>query len=276
MFSRVAFARPAFACASPRSWSTVVLATRFGPNAMIGSCRTSSPSRMRSPRRWRARLNPSSARPNASGQRPNVRTICARGTCISEAYGTPTSAPETISPRPSGCFDGRWISLRLARAYAASEEAFFFQWVGGYADTGQAAKSDALRLAEKAVELDGQDAFNRYAWGRALILVRRHESAVFELRKAIELDPSFAQAYYALAMALGHRRSSGRGLASNRDGDAAQSARSILRTVSGTKGGGFSFSWGGWRRRSRQLSARCANRMYSGPAGQSWLPHRLI
>jgi tetratricopeptide (TPR) repeat protein len=33
--------------------------------------------------------------------------------------------------------------------------------------------------------------------------VRRHESAVFELRKAIELDPSFAQAYYALAMALG-------------------------------------------------------------------------
>jgi adenylate cyclase len=94
------------------------------------------------------------------------------------------------------------IDPRLARAYAAAEEAFFFQWVGGYADTGQAAKTDALRLAEKAVELDGQDAFNRYALGRALILVRRHESAVFELRKAIELDPSFAQAYYALAMAL--------------------------------------------------------------------------
>jgi TolB-like protein/Tfp pilus assembly protein PilF len=97
----------------------------------------------------------------------------------------------------------------LARAYAAAEEAFFFQWVGGYADTSYAAKGDALLLAEKAVQLDGQDAFNRYALGRALILMRRHDSAVFELRKAIELDPSFAQAHYALAMALatgGHPR----------------------------------------------------------------------
>ena len=90
----------------------------------------------------------------------------------------------------------------LARAYAAAEEAFFFQWVGGYADKSYAAKGDALLLAQKAVQLDGQDAFNRYALGRALILMRQHDSAVFELRKAIELDPSFAQAHYALAMAL--------------------------------------------------------------------------
>jgi len=94
------------------------------------------------------------------------------------------------------------IDPGLARAYAAAEEAFFFQFVGGYVDTGEAAKADALRFAEKAVQLDRQDAFNRYALGRALTLVRRHDSAVFELHKAIELDPSFAQAHYALAMAL--------------------------------------------------------------------------
>jgi adenylate cyclase len=94
------------------------------------------------------------------------------------------------------------IDPGLARAYAAAEEAFFFQFVGGYVDTGQAAKADALRFAEKAVQLDGEDAFNRYALGRALTLVRRHDSAVFELRKAIELNPSFAQAHSALAMAL--------------------------------------------------------------------------
>ena len=94
------------------------------------------------------------------------------------------------------------IDPGLARAYAAAEEAFFFQFVGGYVDTGEAAKADALRFAEKAVQLDGEDAFNRYALGRALTLVRRHDSAVFEFRKAIELNPSFAQAHSALAMAL--------------------------------------------------------------------------
>jgi adenylate cyclase len=94
------------------------------------------------------------------------------------------------------------IDPGMARAYAAAEEAFFFQFVGGYVDTLAGTKADALRFAEKAVELDGQDAFNRYALGRVLTLVRRHDSAVFELRKAVELNPSFAQAHYALGMAL--------------------------------------------------------------------------
>jgi hypothetical protein len=52
-----------------------------------------------------------------------------------------------------------------------------------------------------AVQLDGQDPFNRYALERALILARRHDSAVLELGKAIELNPSFAQAHYAFSMA---------------------------------------------------------------------------
>jgi tetratricopeptide (TPR) repeat protein len=94
------------------------------------------------------------------------------------------------------------IDPGLARAYAAAEEALFFQFVGGYVGTGGVTKDEALRFAQRAVQLDGQDAFNRYALGRALILVRRHDSAVFELGKAIELDPSFAQAHYALAMAF--------------------------------------------------------------------------
>lgn len=94
------------------------------------------------------------------------------------------------------------IDPGMARAYAAAEEAFFFQYVGGYVENLAGTKADALRFAEKAVELDGQDAFNRYALGRVLTLVRRHDSAVFELRKAVELDPSFAQAHYALGMAL--------------------------------------------------------------------------
>ena len=93
------------------------------------------------------------------------------------------------------------VDSGLARAYAGAEEACFFQIIGGYVDT-EGAKADALRFAARAVELDGQDAFNRYALGRALTMVRRHDAAIFELRKATELDPSFAQAHYALGMAL--------------------------------------------------------------------------
>ena len=95
------------------------------------------------------------------------------------------------------------IDPGLARAYAAAEEAFFFQHVGGYVDGADAANTAALQYAETAVRIDGQDAFNRYALGRALTLLRRHDAAILELDKAIELEPSFAQAHYALGMALG-------------------------------------------------------------------------
>ncbi len=93
------------------------------------------------------------------------------------------------------------IDPGLARAYAGAEEAIFFQLMDGHAASGETAKATALELAEKSVSIDGQDAFNRYALGRALTLHRRHEAAIFELCKAIELNPSFAQAHYALGLA---------------------------------------------------------------------------
>ena len=48
------------------------------------------------------------------------------------------------------------IDPRMARAYAAAEEAFFFHFVGGDGDTGPVAKTDALRFAEKAVSSTGR------------------------------------------------------------------------------------------------------------------------
>jgi adenylate cyclase len=69
-------------------------------------------------------------------------------------------------------------------------------------NSGNAANAAALRFAEKAVQIGGQNAFNRYALGQALTLVRRHDEAVFEFGKAIEFEPSFAQAHDALGMAL--------------------------------------------------------------------------
>ncbi len=91
----------------------------------------------------------------------------------------------------------------LAPAYAGAEEACFFQTVGGFVESVEETKAEAVRLALRAVELDSQDAFARYALGRALTLVREHPAAIPELESAVELNPSSAQAHYALGMALG-------------------------------------------------------------------------
>ena len=161
------------------------------------------------------------------------------------------------------------IDPGLSRAYAAAEEAFFFQHVGGYVDSGDAANAEALRFAETAVQIDGQDAFNRYALGRALILVRRHDTAVFELRKAIELEPSFAQAHYALSMALatgGIRRRP-----CHTSSWQCVSARKTRISGSFSCGGPkHFFSCDASRKQSSWPNGRCANQTSSGPAGQYW------
>jgi TolB-like protein/DNA-binding winged helix-turn-helix (wHTH) protein len=68
-----------------------------------------------------------------------------------------------------------------------------------YATPAERSKSvkSALQLGRTAVALDEQDAFCRVVLGRALCLLRRNEEAAAELETAIELNPSFAQAYFA-------------------------------------------------------------------------------
>jgi len=48
-------------------------------------------------------------------------------------------------------------------------------------NSGNAANAAALRFAGTAVQIDGQDALNRYPLGRAFTLVRRHDEAVMGL-----------------------------------------------------------------------------------------------
>ena len=63
-------------------------------------------------------------------------------------------------------------------------------------DRSKSVKS-ALQLGRAAVALDERDAFCRVVLGRALCLLRRNDEAAAELETAIELNPSFAQAYFA-------------------------------------------------------------------------------
>jgi TolB-like protein len=57
----------------------------------------------------------------------------------------------------------------------------------------------ALAEATAAVAQEPQDAFNRFALGRTLCLLRRYPEAQAELQVAVETNRSFAQAWFALA-----------------------------------------------------------------------------
>lgn len=60
---------------------------------------------------------------------------------------------------------------------------------------------EAIALAGHAVELDDREPAGRVSLGRALALRGNARDGIAELRAAIELDPSFAQAHFALAQA---------------------------------------------------------------------------
>jgi TolB-like protein/DNA-binding winged helix-turn-helix (wHTH) protein len=55
----------------------------------------------------------------------------------------------------------------------------------------------ALRSARTAVGLDDRDCMCHFVLGRALCLLRRNDEAAAALNLAMELNPSFAQAYFA-------------------------------------------------------------------------------
>jgi len=61
---------------------------------------------------------------------------------------------------------------------------------------------DALRDGRAAVSLDGQDCMNLCVVGRILCFMHQYEEAIAYLEQAIRINPSFAQAYFALGFTL--------------------------------------------------------------------------
>jgi TolB-like protein len=62
--------------------------------------------------------------------------------------------------------------------------------------------SAAMRSATQAVQIDGKDPTARLTLGRAHTLIGNFTEGVEQLRIAVALDPSFAQAHFALGQAL--------------------------------------------------------------------------
>ena len=108
---------------------------------------------------------------------------------ISAACGTPTGGPKRISPRRSFFSAGRSRSIPAWHAPTpAAEEACFFQIIGGYVDSGDCkGRSPAVRRDGRA-ESTARTRSTAMRWGGHSPSCARHDAAVFELGKAIELS----------------------------------------------------------------------------------------
>ncbi len=90
----------------------------------------------------------------------------------------------------------------LGPACSGLAEAYYHEVVYGFADSIEENRANAVEPARRAVALDDQDAGAHCTLGRIHYLRREHEAAIFELRAALELNPSLALAHYGLGAAL--------------------------------------------------------------------------
>jgi TolB-like protein/Flp pilus assembly protein TadD len=101
------------------------------------------------------------------------------------------------------CFDrALMIDEGNARAYAGlAYVAIQMAFYGSLQNRAEALET-ALDCSRQAVHLDQWDAFGRFALGRTYSLLQRFDDARAELERAIRMNASFAQAYFALGFAL--------------------------------------------------------------------------
>ena len=90
----------------------------------------------------------------------------------------------------------------LARAHAGLSYVYL-QSIWYRDPAGRAGLLDkAMELARTSVALDERDSLCRCVLGRAQCMAQHYEDAIAELEATVELNPSFAQGYFALAFTL--------------------------------------------------------------------------
>lgn len=72
----------------------------------------------------------------------------------------------------------------------------------GIAEDPDALLQEGLREAKVALKCDDKDAISYFAIGRIHMMLGDHDASIASLRKSIELNPCFAQAYHGLGFAL--------------------------------------------------------------------------
>jgi len=93
------------------------------------------------------------------------------------------------------------LDSNFAEAWAHLAQIHTLNGQFGWVDDIVAADSKALKLVEKSIELDPDIPFSRFSYSRILARnsIKQHDRAIEEAKKAIELDPNYADALAYLA-----------------------------------------------------------------------------
>ncbi|MBR0681980.1 tetratricopeptide repeat protein [Roseomonas eburnea] len=90
----------------------------------------------------------------------------------------------------------------FARAHGALAYVLLQETVVGEHESREALLDEALRLSRSAVALDAQDCMNLCVLGRVHAFRHDYEEAIALLEQAVVLNPSFAQAHFALGCTM--------------------------------------------------------------------------
>jgi adenylate cyclase len=90
----------------------------------------------------------------------------------------------------------------FAPAHAYHAYSGYITVIMGYAPDPAARLQEGLKFAKQALKCDDKDAISYFAIGRIHMMLGDHDASIAALRKSIELNPCFAQAYHGLGFAL--------------------------------------------------------------------------
>jgi adenylate cyclase len=91
---------------------------------------------------------------------------------------------------------------KFAPAYAYYAYCCYQFVILGITENPDALLQEGLGAARKALQCDDRDAISYFAIGRIHMMLGDHDASIAALRKSIELNPCFAQAYHGLGFAL--------------------------------------------------------------------------
>ena len=91
---------------------------------------------------------------------------------------------------------------KFAPAYAYYAYCCYQFVILGITENPDALLQEGLESARKALQCDDRDAISYFAIGRIHMMLGDHDASIAALRKSIELNPCFAQAYHGLGFAL--------------------------------------------------------------------------